>query len=204
MFTAASGGTTIDPPAGDSLPACDLVTLSSLLRVCELDLVLLDGQAPRALLYSRVHDGALFCHARLGSRLRGRFVLPPDWCALGFMHRAGEDWCHGVSLLPDMAMAALPEGSTEFMVDAGTELTLVARNKSATTSLLSVKRYATATVLKMDGKKSGACRGDSGGAVLLRRGRGWALGGILMYEGEEDCEKKQGVAFFPKGILKHL
>src|SRR5690606_15865418 len=125
MFTAASGGTTIDPPAGDSLPACDLVTLSSLLRVCELDLVLLDGQAPRALLYSRVHDGALFCHARLGSRLRGRFVLPPDWCALGFMHRAGEDWCHGVSLLPDMAMAALPEGSTEFMVDAGTELTLV-------------------------------------------------------------------------------
>lgn len=84
----------------------------------------------------------------------------------------------------------------------GVGLTLVSRGRSADTILAGIMSFPFATVLRLDGEKAGACRGDSGGAVLVRRNKGWALAGILIYDGVGNCEKKDGVSYHPKGILK--
>jgi secreted trypsin-like serine protease len=45
---------------------------------------------------------------------------------------------------------------------------------------------------------AGACRGDSGGAVVVQEKGEPKLAGILMYDGEGNCQKKAGYAYFPK------
>jgi AraC family ethanolamine operon transcriptional activator len=105
----------------------DLATLGGVLRVCELELVLLDGNGPRASIRSQVHDESLFCSATCGFQFRGRFMLPQDWCLLGYIHETdpAQSWCHGVPLCPGMALTILPEGTSEFAFSAGTRLTLL-------------------------------------------------------------------------------
>ncbi|MEG2805404.1 helix-turn-helix domain-containing protein [Stenotrophomonas sp.] len=121
----------VDGVAGDNgdsaLRSYDLGTLSGVLRVCDLELVLLDGNGPRAALHSRVHDEALFCTAHCGFHFRGRFMLPQDWCLLGFIHATDEalSWCHGIPLSAGMAVTVLPEGISEFAFSAGTRLSLL-------------------------------------------------------------------------------
>jgi len=80
------------------LRSIDLATLSGVLRVCDVELLLLDGNGPKAAFSSRVHDEALFCSITCGFHCRGRFMLPPDWAMLGFVHAtdAVQSWCHGV------------------------------------------------------------------------------------------------------------
>lgn len=109
------------------LRSCDLVTLSRVLQVCDLEIVLLDDRGPKAAIHSVVHDEALFCAAHCGFRFRGRFMLPVDWCMLGFIHDCGEheSWCHGTSLPSGSAVAVLPEGITEMVVGTGARLTLM-------------------------------------------------------------------------------
>ncbi len=81
----------VDGGVGDSddsgLRSIDLATLSGVLRVCDVELLLLDGNGPRAAFASRVHEEALFCSISCGFHCRGRFMLPPDWAMLGICMR---------------------------------------------------------------------------------------------------------------------
>lgn len=110
-----------------ALRPLDLATLGGVLRVCELEMVLLDNNGPRASISSQVHDESLFCSATCGFEFRGRFMLPPDWCLLGYIHATdpGQSWCHGVPLAPGMALTILPEGISEFAFSAGTRVSLL-------------------------------------------------------------------------------
>ncbi len=49
------------------LRSIDLATLGGVLRVCDVELLLLDGNGPRAAFASRVHEEALFCSISCGS-----------------------------------------------------------------------------------------------------------------------------------------
>ncbi len=109
------------------LKAFDLATLGGVLRVCDIELVLLDANGPRASVQSQVHDESLFLSATCGFQFRGRFMLPPDWCLLGFIHATDPErsWCHGLPLNAGMAVTVLPEGISEFSLSAGTQLSLL-------------------------------------------------------------------------------
>ncbi len=132
MHTGPTGGITVMVDGvvddmGDNLRAFDLATLGGVLRVCDVEMVLLDGNGPRASVDAVVHDEALFCTLACGFHFRGRFMLPPDWCLLGYVHDTDEgvSWCHGVPLASGMALTVLPEGISEFTFSAGTRLTLL-------------------------------------------------------------------------------
>ncbi len=109
------------------LRSIDLATLSGVLRVCDVELLLLDGNGPKAAFSSRVHDEALFCSITCGFHCRGRFMLPPDWAMLGFVHATDElqSWCHGVPMVAGMSFTVLPEGISEFTLSAGTQITVM-------------------------------------------------------------------------------
>lgn len=111
----------------DGLRPVDLATLGSVLRVCDVELVLLDGNGPRAAIDARVQDEALFCHVVTGFQARGRFMLPTDWALLGYVHAADPalSWCHGVPLTAGTVLTVLPEGISEFALGAGTRMTVV-------------------------------------------------------------------------------
>lgn len=113
--------------ADDELRPLDLVTLGGVLKVCEVEMVLLDNAGPRAAITSRVHDGVLLCTAETGFRFRGRFMLPLDWCLLGFVHQTGDagSWCHGTPLECGAVVTVLPEGISEFALSAGTRVTFM-------------------------------------------------------------------------------
>lgn len=100
----------------NDLASFELSSLESVLRVCECELVLLDGNAPRSALQSHVHDGALIGRITLGMRVRGRFVLPSDWALLAYVEAADEvvSWCHGMPLGPGAVITVLPQGAAEF------------------------------------------------------------------------------------------
>lgn len=123
----ADGVAVVEDAEQAALRTFDLATLGGVLRVCELEMVLLDGNGPRAAIQSHVHDQSLFCTATCGFQFRGRFMLPQDWCLLGFIHEtdAGQSWCHGVSLGAGMALTVMPEGISEFAFSAGTRLSLL-------------------------------------------------------------------------------
>lgn len=79
----------------------------------------------------------------------------------------------------------------------GTSLSLIARGSKVETSLLQVRNFSNTTVLVLD-KKAGACLGDSGGAIVLKEKGQHKLAGILMYNGDRTCYRKNGYGHFPK------
>ncbi|KAF1016805.1 MAG: HTH-type transcriptional activator RhaS [Stenotrophomonas maltophilia] len=117
----------VEDVAGEELRSVDLATLGGILRVCDVELLLLDGNGPRAALNSRVHDEALFCAVTCGFQCRSCFMLPPDWALLGYIHATDENasWCHGVPLMAGMVITVLPEGISEFTLSPGSQLTLM-------------------------------------------------------------------------------
>ncbi len=57
---------------------------------------------------------------------RGRFVLPAEWCLLGYIHDTQiGSWCHGTALEAGMAFTVLPEGVSEFKLTMGTRISLI-------------------------------------------------------------------------------
>lgn len=104
----------------------DLVTLSGMLKVCELELVLLGKQSPRALAESLAMEEAVLFSGEVDFAFRGRFALPSSWGMFGYIHRtSAESWCHGTPLGSDMAFTVVPEGVSEIMLTAGTRITAV-------------------------------------------------------------------------------
>ena len=112
---------------GNGLRSFDLASLSGTLRVCHVELVLLDDQPPTASVTSFVHDQALLCTFEIGARTRGRFMLPLDWCLLGCLQAVDPEssWCHGVPLASGNIVSVMPEGVTEFALGAGSRVTFV-------------------------------------------------------------------------------
>ena len=78
-----------------------------------------------------------------------------------------------------------------------TKFTLIARQKKVESTLLFARSYGTVAALFLD-KASGACHGDSGGAVVLKKNGQQVLAGILMYNGEGQCDRKTGYSYFPR------
>lgn len=104
----------------------DLVSLGGVLRVCEMEMVLTGSHAPQASVESHSLNEAIFCSGETDFDFRGRFVLPPDWCMLGCIHRTSEgSWCHGTPLESGMAFVVLPEGISEFMLRSGSQISAV-------------------------------------------------------------------------------
>lgn len=83
-------------------------------------------------------------------------------------------------------------------LEKGMSLTMVARGKTAETTLTNVIYHPIPLVLLTDTSKSAACRGDSGGALLAKKNGQWKLAGILISEGEEECNFERNYSFFPK------
>jgi AraC family ethanolamine operon transcriptional activator len=92
--------------------------------VCDAELVLLDGGAPKAGLTAHVVDGALFACVEVGMSVRGRFVLPTDWCLLAYLIHTDEQisWCHGFPMPSGACISVLPQGVAEFALSAGSRL----------------------------------------------------------------------------------
>ncbi|WP_426703276.1 helix-turn-helix domain-containing protein [Rhodanobacter sp. Col0626] len=110
---------------GNLLP-CDLISLSGTLRVCNLEMVLLHAEGPRAIIDTSTQGTALFCSAESAFPFRARLTLPTTWCLLGYIHHTGDDsWCHGLALSSGMVFAMRPDGISEFKFSAGTRLTLM-------------------------------------------------------------------------------
>jgi len=105
---------------------CDLVSLGGVLRICEMEIVLLGGKVPQAIVGSCASSDAILCSGELDFDFRGRFALPPEWCLLGFIHDTpGDSWCHGTPLAPGMAFTIVPEGLSEFMLCKGSRISVV-------------------------------------------------------------------------------
>lgn len=80
---------------------------------------------------------------------------------------------------------------------AGIAVSMVARGKVADTTITSVKNYAGNTVIFTDGTKAGTCEGDSGGALLVKKGEVYFLAGILSAQ-SEGCYKQTSVSIFAR------
>lgn len=105
---------------------CDLISLSGTLRVCNMEMVLLNANGPRAIIDTATQGEALFCSAESAFPFRARLTLPTNWCLLGYIHHTDESsWCHGIPLTTGTAFTVLPDGNSEFMFAANTRLTLV-------------------------------------------------------------------------------
>ena len=76
-------------------------------------------------------------------------------------------------------------------------VTIIARSKKVEGKIIRVKRTAESTTLQLE-KSSGACLGDSGGAIVVKQNGEPKLAGILMYDGEGSCDKKSGQGFYPR------
>lgn len=111
---------------GGEAQSCDLVSLGSALRMCEMEVVLLDSAGPQLAVESRALGEAILCSGATNFSFRGRFVLPVDWCMFGYIHRTPEGgWCHGTELHTGMSFTVMPEGISEFMLRAGSQVTAV-------------------------------------------------------------------------------
>lgn len=113
-------------PYDEDFKACDLLSLSGILRVSDLEMVLLGANSPRAVWGTQACNEAMFLSAELDFAFRGRFALPAEWCLIGLVHHAAEgSWCHGAPLGADTVFTVLPDGVSEFMLGVGTQLSLI-------------------------------------------------------------------------------
>ena len=106
------------------IDSCELNSLETVLRVCEAELVLVNGGAPKAGVIAHVHDGALFASLQTGMAVRGRFVLPSDWCLLAYLIATDSSvsWCHGLPMPQGSCINVLPQGVAEFSLSAGSHV----------------------------------------------------------------------------------
>jgi AraC family ethanolamine operon transcriptional activator len=111
-------GIMIAKGAGALLPQ-DLITLSSVLKVCDMDTVVLGAHLKAAAIDSEVVGDSIFCHIETDFSFRGRFAIPADWCLLGYLHDANHaSGCNGTPISSGTAFTVFPGGSSEFVFGA--------------------------------------------------------------------------------------
>lgn len=86
------------------------------------------------------------------------------------------------------------------LVRKNISMTMIARGRKVDGTIISMRQFAKTGVLFLQGA-SGACKGDSGGAIVVKQNGEPRLAGILMYSGEGACEKKTGYGYLPKLVL---
>lgn len=76
-------------------------------------------------------------------------------------------------------------------------VTLIASGKQTTAFRSVFRRFGGNDVLIIN-ESAGTCRGDSGGAVVINENGQQKLAGILIYDGDGNCDRKTNYAFYPR------
>lgn len=104
--------------AGALLPQ-DLMSLAGVLKVCDMETVVLGAQHKRAAIDSEVVGDSVFCHVETDFSFRGRFAIPSDWCLLGCVRDAkNASGCNGTPIASGTAFTVFPGGVSEFVFGA--------------------------------------------------------------------------------------
>lgn len=115
------------PHSGDdTLPTCDLVSLSEILRTCNIEIVPLSVDDPRAMVETKTLGSSQVCTIESAFPFRARVAVETDRFVLGYLHHANEgSWCHGLPLETGSTFFLFPNETTEFLFAAACRLTLL-------------------------------------------------------------------------------
>lgn len=104
----------------------DLISLSSVLKVCDMETVVLGAHLRRAAIDSEIVGDSVFCNIETDFSFRGRFTIPADWCVIGCLHHTTKaSGCNGIPVSSGTAFTVLPNGTSEFVFGAGSRVTLI-------------------------------------------------------------------------------
>ncbi len=104
--------------AGALLPQ-DLISLTGVLKVCDMETVVLGAHHKRAAVDSEVVGDSVFCHIETDFSFRGRFAIPSDWCLLGCLRDAkNASGCAGTPISSGTAFTVFPGSVSEFVFGA--------------------------------------------------------------------------------------
>ncbi len=97
----------------------ELIALTGVLKVCDMDTVVLGAHDKRAAIDSKVVGGSVFCHIETSFSFRGRFAIPAGWCLLGCLLQGNNaSSCDGTPISSDVAFTIYPGRISEFVFDA--------------------------------------------------------------------------------------
>jgi AraC family ethanolamine operon transcriptional activator len=118
-------GTMIAETSVGQLPQ-DLILLSTILKICDIETVVLGAPHRRAVIDSETCGDAIFCNIETDFPFRGRFAVPTDWCVIGCVHETQKAVaCSGVPLTAGMAFTVLPSGISECVFGPDSRVTLM-------------------------------------------------------------------------------
>lgn len=104
----------------------DLISLSGVLKVCDMETVVLGAHLRRATIDSEVVGESIFCNIETDFSFRGRFTIPADWCVIGCLqHTTKASGCNGTPVSSGTAFTILPNGISEFVFGAGSHVVLM-------------------------------------------------------------------------------
>lgn len=104
----------------------DLILLSNILKICDLETVVLGAPNRRAQIDSETCGDAIFCNIETNFPFRGRFAVPADWCVIGCVHETQKAVaCNGIPMTSGMAFTVLPLGVSECVFGSGSRVTLM-------------------------------------------------------------------------------
>lgn len=105
----------------------DLVMLSGVFCVCDVELLLLDGNGLWVVFVLCVYEEVLFCSISCGFYCCGCFMLLLDWVMLGYLQVIDEmmSWCYGVLFMLGMVLMIMLEGISEFILSLGMYMILM-------------------------------------------------------------------------------
>ena len=104
----------------------DLISLGNILKVCDMETIMLGAHLRRAAIVSDYIGDSIFCHFETDFSFHGRFVIPPQWCVMGCVHRTLKaSGCSGMPICSDTAFTVMPAGTSEFILGPGSRVTLV-------------------------------------------------------------------------------
>ncbi|WP_458069666.1 helix-turn-helix domain-containing protein [Rhodanobacter sp. BL-MT-08] len=111
--------------AGALLPQ-DLISLAGVLKVCDMETVVLGAHLKRAAIDSEIVGDSVFCQIETDFSFRGRFTMPTEWCLLGCLHDANNaSGCNGTPIHSGTAFTVFPGGVSEFVFGADSRAILM-------------------------------------------------------------------------------
>jgi AraC family ethanolamine operon transcriptional activator len=104
----------------------DLISLGSILKVCDMETIMLGAHMRRAAIDSDRLGESIFCHFETDFPFRGRFAIPSEWCLIGCIHHTSRaSGCDGTPIDSGTAFTILPHGISEFILGPGSRVTLM-------------------------------------------------------------------------------
>ncbi len=109
-----------------SVLANELILLSNVFKICDMEAIVLGGHANQVSVDSVIVDGAVICSIETDFSFRGRFGLPAEWCAIGCLHYTqNASGCDGALISSGTAFTLFAQGVSEFIFGAGSRVTFV-------------------------------------------------------------------------------